>query len=163
MYCQTWKLRVNIGKTKIVIFGKGRLRQGTTFYYENSTIEIEIKFKYLGVYLTNPGPLYSTIKYNSYCEQANKALTVLPRKISYLNLSVDLQLDLFNTMIKPIILYAGEIWGFNNIKILERIQIRFLKSTVHMKPSTPNSIVYGEICAFPLETDVQTGMISFFG
>ena len=125
MFCQTWKLRVNIGKTKIVIFGKGRLRQGTTFYYENSTIEIVKKFKYLGVYLTNSGSLYSTIKYNS--EQANKALTVPLRKISYLNLSVDLQLDLFNTMIKPFIFYNSEIWGFNITKILERIQLRFFK------------------------------------
>ena len=160
MYCQTWKLCVNRGKTKIVFFGKGRLRQGTTFYYENSTIEIVKKFKYLGVYLTNSWQLYSTIKYN--CEQANKALTALLGKLSYLNLSVDLQLDLYNAMIKPIILYASEIWGFNNIKILERIQLRFLKSTFHMKPFTPNSIVSGEFCAFPLETDVQTRMISFW-
>ena len=55
MYCQTWKLRVNIGKTKIVIFGKGRLRQGTTFYYEKSTIEIVKKLKYLGVTLLTLG------------------------------------------------------------------------------------------------------------
>ena len=104
------------------------------------------KFKYLGVYLTNSGSLYSTIKYN--CKEANKALTVLLRKISYLNLSVGLQLDLFNTMIKPIILYASEIWGFNNIKTI------FLKSIFHMKSSTPNSMVYGEFGAFPLEIDV---------
>lgn len=160
IYCQTWKLRVNISKTKIVIFGKGRPRQGTTFYYEDSTIEIVKKFKYLGVYLTNSGSLYSTIKYN--CEQANKALTVLLRKITHLNLSVDLQLDLFNTMIKPIILYASEIWGFNNIKILEKIQLRFLKSIFNMKSSTPNNMVYGEFGVFPLEIDIQTRMISFW-
>ena len=65
-------------------------------------------------------------------------------------------------MIKPIILYASEIWGFNNIKILERIQLHFLKSIFHMKSSTPNSMVYGEFGAFPLEIDVQTRMISFW-
>lgn len=160
LYCKTWKLRVNINKTKIVIFGKGRKRRGVIFYYDEKPIEITDAFKYLGVYLTSNGSFYQTIKYNY--EQANKALTILLRKISHLDLSIDVQLDLFNIMIKPIILYASEIWGFNNVKILEKVQLRFLKAIFNMKSSTPNNMLYGEFGVFPIELDIQTRMISFW-
>jgi hypothetical protein len=29
------------------------------------------------------------------------------------NLSIECQLELFNKMVKPILLYGSEIWGFN--------------------------------------------------
>jgi hypothetical protein len=39
------------------------------------------------------------------------------------NLSVECQLELFDKMVKPILLYGLEIWGFSkNIDCLEKIQ-----------------------------------------
>jgi hypothetical protein len=35
-YCLTWKLKVNIDKTKIVIFGSGRTPQNLSFKYNGS-------------------------------------------------------------------------------------------------------------------------------
>jgi hypothetical protein len=42
------------------------------------------------------------------------------------NLSVECQLELFDKMVKPILLYGSEIWGYSkNIDCLEKIQLRF--------------------------------------
>jgi hypothetical protein len=43
-YCLTWKLKVNIDKTKIVIFGSGRTPQNLSFKYNGSEIEIVKNF-----------------------------------------------------------------------------------------------------------------------
>jgi hypothetical protein len=37
------------------------------------------------------------------------------------NLSIKCQLELFDSKVKPIILYGGETWGFGNNEIIERI------------------------------------------
>ena len=48
-YCLTWKLKVNIDKTKIVIFGSGRTPQIVFFKYNGSEIEVVKNFNYLGI------------------------------------------------------------------------------------------------------------------
>jgi hypothetical protein len=44
------------------------------------------------------------------------------------SLSVECQLELFDKMVKPILPYGSEIWGFSKtIDCLEKIQLRFCK------------------------------------
>ena len=101
-----------------------------------------------------------TKKYLS--EQANKAMFSLLRKIRNLNLPISLQIDLFDKMIKPILLYGSEIHGFGNIDILERVQLKFLKYILNLKASTPSFMVYGETGVTPLAIDIKTRIISFW-
>jgi hypothetical protein len=42
-------------------------------------------------------------------------------------LSIKCLLDLFDKMIKPILLYGCEVWGFSNNDILEKIHLNFCK------------------------------------
>ena len=51
----------------------------------------------------------------------------LLRKIKCLQLPFDIQIDLFNKIVKPVLLYGSEIWGFGNLDILERVQSKFYK------------------------------------
>ena len=44
-----------------------------------------------------------------------------------LNLSVNCQYDLFEKIIKPILLYGCEVWGLSNTDILERVHLKFCK------------------------------------
>ena len=39
-YCDTWKLKINVEKTKIMIFSKGNARQNYTFKIGNDDVEI---------------------------------------------------------------------------------------------------------------------------
>jgi len=43
------------------------------------------------------------------------------------NLSVACQLNLFDTIAKPIWLYGCEVWGVGNKDIVERVQLKFWK------------------------------------
>ena len=95
-------------------------------------------------------------------DQANIAVFSLLRKISILNLPLELQFDLFNKVIKPILLYGCEILGFGNIDTIERVQLKFNKHILNLKKSTPSFIVYGELGAYPLKTDIQSRIISYW-
>ena len=57
----------------------------------------------------------------------------LLRKIKCLNLPFDVQIDFFTKIVKPVLLYGSEIWGFGNLDILERVQLSFYKYILKQK------------------------------
>ena len=138
-YCDEWKLTVNISKTKVLIFSSGRNLNNQKFYFKGNELEVVNEYKYLGIFLSRSGSYIKTKKY--IADQANKALYSLLRKIRILNLPIDMQVDLFNKVIKPILLYGSEIWGFGNLDVLERVQLKFFKQILNLKKI--NSIIYG--------------------
>ena len=159
-YCDLWKLKLNVEKTKILIFSKGNPRQNYNFKIGENDVEIVDNYKYLGLYFSRSGSFYKTKIY--IAEQANKALFALLRKIKRLALPFEIQIDLFNKTVKPILLYGSEIWGFGNLDILERVQLKFYKYIFNLKRSTPTYMIYGELGITPLSVDIQNKTISFW-
>ena len=85
------------------------------------------------------------------------------RRGRFHNLSIECQLELFDTMVKPILLYGSEVWGFSkNIKSLETVHLKFCKLLLNLKSSTPNYMVYGELDRIPVELDIKNRMVSFW-
>ena len=50
IYCNTWDLKINIAKTKVLIFEKSNRYTNYDFYLYNEKLEVVKSFKYLGVY-----------------------------------------------------------------------------------------------------------------
>ncbi|MEW8544526.1 MAG: hypothetical protein AB2693_13435, partial [Candidatus Thiodiazotropha sp.] len=94
--------------------------------------------------------------------QANKALFALLKKAQSLQLPYDIQLDLFDKTIKPILLYGAEVWGYGDCTVLERIHLKFLKYIFKLKKSTPSYMIYGELGIFPITIDIHFRLISFW-
>lgn len=159
-YCLKWKLTVNTEKTKIVIFGQGRRKSNLNFMFNRKEIEVLKEYKYLGVLLGQSGSFQISKKY--IAEQGNKAMFSLLRKIKNLSLPFDIQIDLFNKIVKPVLLYGCEVWGFGNLDILERVQLKFYKYIFNLKSSTPSNMIYGETGVMPLTFDIQCRIISFW-
>ena len=58
-YCKRWKLKINVSKTKIMIFRKsGQLPRNMAFVYDNEPLEIVSTMRYLGIVFT-PGGSFS--------------------------------------------------------------------------------------------------------
>ena len=74
----------------------------------------------------------------------------------------DLQLDIFNKTIKPILLYGSEIWGTENCDIIERVQLKYIKYIFKLKKSTPSHMLYGELGVMPIITEIQARVVSFW-
>ena len=72
-FCFKWNLKVNISKTKVIIFNKaGKTLKGYKFKYEDSTVDIVNDYKYLGIIFTASGTCSEGINY--LCKKALKAL-----------------------------------------------------------------------------------------
>ena len=135
LYCNTWKLDVNVEKTKIVVFEKSKWKGKHIFKYDGHVISVEDSFKYLGVILNYNGSFAKHTKHA--IEQSQKAMFALLRRSRQLDLPIDLQLELFDSLNKPILLYECEIWGFENIPMIENIYLKYLKYNIGLKQSTP--------------------------
>ena len=127
-----------INKSKVVIFSKGR-QANYSFVLNDQTLDIESDYKYLGVVFSKSGSFYSAKK--QLVNQAEKAMYSLIRKSRSLMLPFDLQIELYEKMVKPIRLYGSEVWGFGNLELLER---SVLKLILHVSgpPAKLSYVVY---------------------
>ena len=134
VYCDKWKLEVNIKKTKIMIFNRGNNLLKTSFNYKGSVLENVKQFKYLGISISAKNCSFSpTIEDLSL--KATRAIFALKNKIKISKYPKRLAIRLFNALITPILLYGSEVWGpfmsydylsWESTKI-ERVQTQFLK------------------------------------
>ena len=61
-----------------------------------------------------------------------------------LNLPIDIQLTLLDSMLTQILLYGCEAWRNKNIDVIEKLYLRYCKYVLHLKTSTPTCMVLGK-------------------
>ena len=163
LYCKTWKLEVNASKTKIVIFRKKNSNVNNinvVFTFNGEVLDIVDDFIYLGTVFMSNGSFCKNK--SKLVNQGRKAMYSILRKSRKLNLPIDIQLELFDTMVVPVLLYGCEVWGFNNNDIFESFCVQFYKQILGLKKSTPNCILYGELGRFPIDIVIKSRMIAFW-
>ena len=162
-YCKLWNLEVNTNKTKVIIFWKTKrgLRNMPNFHYEGTVLEIVEHFSYLGVQFSFNGKFSRTKTF--LIDQARKAMFSVIRKSRILNLPIDMQLHLFDTMIAPILLYGCEVWGVEDVSVVDKFQLKYLKIILQLKQSTPNVMIYGELGITPLSTQIKSRVLNYWG
>ena len=85
-------------------------------------------------------------------QKGTQAMYAVLKKERLHNLSIECQLDLFDKIVKPVLLYGCEIWGYGNNDIIEKVHLKFCKHLLHLKPSTPDFMVYGKLGRYRLST-----------
>ncbi len=159
-YCSVWKLKVNTDKSKVMVFSRGKLPRNLNFSLNGEKLEIVNSFNYLGIELSRTGNFKRAKQ--SIADKATVALYEVLKMGRKHGLSVKIQLDLFDKMVKPILLYGCEVWGFSNNDIIEKVHLKFCKLLLHLKSSTPSYMIYGELGRYPLEIDIKSRIISFW-
>ena len=153
-------LTVNVEKNKHSSFFSSGRQKDYRFKLNGLDIEVKNEYKYLGIIFTRGGGFIRAKTH--IAEQANKALFALLKKIRHLSLPLDLQLELFDKTIKPILLYGAEIWGFGNCDTIERVHLKFIKYVLRLKKSTPSHMIYGKLGIFPITMDVRHRALSYW-
>ena len=82
-------------------------------------------------------------------------------RINNLHLPIDLQLKLFYQTAMPIFTYGSEIFGFENLDLLEKY-IQTLKKITKFRRSTPSYILYAELGRFPTEIIIKSRIIGYW-
>jgi hypothetical protein len=137
-YCELWKLQVSTAKTKVVFF----CRNIPSFYFNIVILDIVEDFSYLHVGWVSLILMESSIKLlNTFVTKLEK-LCLLYLKIQNSYLDLDLQLQLFDSMVTPILLYGVEVWGVGNIDIVKQFQLKYHKLIMNVTTSTPSVMVF---------------------
>jgi exonuclease III len=160
-YCLKYKLEVNTTKTKVVIFSKGKVRKYPDFHFGNIELDVVGEYTYLGIIFNYNGKFNNAV--HKLATQGTKAMYVILSKAQKLCLPIDIQLQLFDAMIKPILLYSSEVWGYQSLEPVEKVHRKFLKHILKVNSSTASCMVYGETGSFPLEVFVNQRMVCYWG
>ena len=56
---------------------------------------------------------------------------------------MDMMLNFFNVLVKPVVLYGAELWGSRKCDILERLQLRLFEYVLSVNEFTSSMMVYG--------------------
>ena len=173
IYCEKWKLQVNFKKTKIVIFNRqGSLIKKYKFLFNSTAIESINEYKYLGFLFSNST---STEKGTSnLINQAQKAWFSIRYYLASSNQkNINTYLTLFDTQIKPIVLYACEAWS-ETIKgniddatlltknKLEQFQIKIFKNLLGVSRTTSNISILLELGRYPITSYMHYQTIKYF-
>ena len=173
-YCNDWKLKVNMSKTKAIIFNKSGRLMSQKLDFGQTTVECVKSYKYLGIDFDNRGSFTSAVE--NLRIKAMKACFKLKTIIGSNNLSPKVALGLFNTLVKPIALYGCEVWGpslcANSIaKTLshfeslptEKVQLSFARFILGVNRHTTTAAVRGELGLFPIALSAMKCLSSYKG
>ena len=160
LYCDKWNLTLNASKCKIVVFSKGKVRKFPNFKIGAESIEVVWEVMYLGLKLNYNNRMI--VAHRDLYERASRAMFALLKKCNTLNLPIDLILDLFDKTIVPILTYGCEVWGFEKLDILQKLQQKFYKILLRLRTSTPSLMVFGETGQYPLWVTIKVRMLCFW-
>ena len=109
----------------------------------------QLSDKYLGVWISKQRNFQKAITYRG--SQAKKVICALKQCLCKLKSPpVPVALQLFNSIVKPVLCYGCEIWGFTKNEEIERIEMHYLKYILHLPKSATNIAVRGELGQFPI-------------
>ena len=160
-YCLNWKLKVNCSKTKIVIFSRGRVRTNNfMFQFGEEEIEVVGDYKYLGMLFNYNGR--SRKGQLALKDNATKAMYAVVGTSRKYDLPIDIQLEMYNSMVMPVMLYGCEVWGNYAIRELELLQMKFCKYVLYVHRYTSTDIVYGELGIYPVEVMIKCRIMNYW-
>lgn len=144
-YCDCWNLKINLQKTKVVVFRNGGyLRSYEKWFYGEDAIEVATYYKYLGIVFSSRFSWYMCQK--TLAEQATKAIFSLKSSLcKYGQLPVSLLFKIFDTKIQPILCYGSEVWFSYVAKDVDIVHSKFCKYVLQLNWATPNMFVIGEL------------------
>ena len=161
-YCVANKLSVNGSKTKVMVFcrSKARLRNLPEFRYGNTVLDIVEEYTYLGVLFYWNGSFNKHKK--MLHDKACRAMYAVVQKGLSMDLDFELFFKLFDACVSPILLYGVEVWGYENLDIIEKVHTKFMKIILKTSKFSRNTCLYGELGRFPLYIVAYQRMLGFW-
>ena len=161
-YFDSLGLKVNLRKTKIMVFRKGgRAEQSLKFLFNGKVIEIVNEYAYLGVIFTTvPSFTKAALNFRSKGFAALNSVWNLVCKGKIYNF--DIFKKLYDACVNSILTYAVATWGINNEDLLEEVQEKFLKSCLGFSKFTPNYLARLELGVDHIRVTVFKAIIKYW-
>ena len=181
-YCGDWGLVVNATKTNVVTFNKpfSKKIRNQVYRIGNNNIATTNSYCYLGIDITNTGN-FSKSNEKLY----KKALKAQYSIYSSINVysdqpNIPLYLRLFDSLLKPILLYGSEIWGTckpqkklkngdfdtqkisSDIKTVDKFVNKFYRTLLGVPTHCSTIGVHLELGRLPIKINIIKSMLKYW-
>ena len=158
-------LIVNLQKSKIVAFRKGGfLGKQEKWFFGNEPIEVVNNYKYLGYTMTTK--LSIEIPLSEFAGRAkSKVISIFKTLYKLGKVEPDIFFKLFDAQVKPMMLYAAEIWGLastETLNTIEKVHMFACKKLLGVTPRTPSALVQAELNRHPIIIDAQIKSVKYW-
>ena len=155
-------LKVNLDKTKTLVFRRGGfLGKAEKWYYGKEQIETVNSYKYLGYTFTTK--LSTEIATAEFAGRAKgKIISIFKALFKIGKINISTFFHLYDCQVKPMILYAAEIWGNNIQYTLEKAHMFAAKKLLGVSEKTPKQLIYGELNRYPMEIDCKIKTLKYW-
>jgi hypothetical protein len=144
LYCSESNLDINIPKTKVLIFHKGRLPKDSLLYLADAVIPRVNSFCYLGFTFTTQ--LSWAQHVNKMCVKAKARTAFLFSKLPLAQLPLPVVLMIFRIYVTPIFRYGLFLWLANCPKAsllkIDPVFYKFLKRYLRIPIHSSNGMVH---------------------
>ena len=175
-YTKIWKLNVNLKKTKVMVFNKSGRKLKLNCMFGKTKVEMATSYTYLGCVLT-PSGSFSANQDHLYKKGLRALFSLLKDFNPQKGAPVRLFLKLFDSLVKPVLLYNCEIWGayvsrklsfqkfnedlFQINLVCEKLQLKMYKFILGVNMKATNWAVRSELGRFPIHVEVFSTVISY--
>ena len=174
-YTKKWDLRINLKKTKILVFqGNGR-RVDSPFFLDGQIITHAKFYKYLGTIITDTG----NFKLNEiHLKKKGLRASFLISKNIGLHAKPSISIGIYEKVVEPILLYNSEItssfmpnkWDYTKFtdrmwetgKELNKVTLGFLRQTLGVHKKTSNMAILAETGKFPICLTIFTRILKYW-
>ena len=155
-------LEVNLDKSKAMIFRRGGyIGRNEHWYYGNQKIETVNSYKYLGYTFTTK--LSTEVALSEVAGKAkNKVISIFKALYKIGKIDIKVFFHLFDSQVKPMLLYAAEIWGNSKESITEKVHMFAARKLLGVSAKTPKTLIYGELNRYPLNIDGKLRTIKYW-
>ena len=155
-------LSINLDKTKVMVFRKGGfLGRKEKWNLAGTPLDVVNSYKYLGYTLTTQ--LSENIACDIFASKAKgKVLDIMKTMWCIGSMNTKIFFQFFDSQVKPMLLYASEIWGICKISNIEAAHLFAIKRLLSVSDKSPNHMVYGETGRYPLYIDSTLSSIRYW-
>ncbi|XP_068912463.1 golgin subfamily A member 6-like protein 6 [Tenebrio molitor] len=143
-YVRKKKLQVNVEKTKMMVFSKGkRKNEESEWKWEEIKIERVSEFKYLGYTFNERATVRAQVR--EVVRKANKVVgCVWGIGERMWGGEFGRRMMMFESMVESVLMYGAEIWRWKEQEEVERVQEKYLRWVLGVDRETPGYIVREE-------------------
>lgn len=147
-------------KTKVLVFNRGRNSKKEKWTWGGKELEETQSFKYLGFTFNRDG------SYKEHISELAKKGIVAAKKTWGLGEhkcknDFKRRKMLYNYLVKSVMAYGCEIWGWEERKELEKIQLDYFRWVLKLEFSTPRYIIYREACIGKMKIEWAIRAVKF--
>ena len=135
--------------------------------FNGQELERVNEYKYVGNLVRSVNRPLSDIfskNYHYLCDKARKNIySILSKTKCVSNISPNLRIALFDSMIKPVLTYGSAIWGVQSSgrEQVDRVHLWYLRLILGVKGSTSKIITMGECASVPPSVQIISHCLSY--